>query len=78
MKRRYAGSSPPVSGQYPVPEPLVAARTKALGSLLIEKGYLSSDIIDKVGGVYENEVGPLLGAKVVARRGSTLILRGCS
>ncbi len=36
-------------------------------SLLVEKGLLSSDAVDLVSAVYENAVGPKLGAKVVAR-----------
>ena len=44
-----------------------ALRTKALESLLIEKGLLTTDIIDEVVQKYEQDVGPLNGAKVVAR-----------
>ena len=43
-----------------------ARRTKALESLLIEKGLLTTEIIDKVVQQYEQDVGPLNGAKVVA------------
>jgi nitrile hydratase len=45
----------------------VALRTKALESLLIEKGLLSSDVVDEVVRRYEQDIGPLNGAKVVAR-----------
>ena len=45
----------------------VALRTRALESLLIEKGLLTTDIIDEVVQKYEKDVGPLNGAKVVAR-----------
>ena len=44
-----------------------ALRTKALESLLVEKGLLTTDIIDEVVRKYEQDVGPLNGAKVVAR-----------
>ena len=44
-----------------------ALRTRALESLLIEKGLLTTDIIDEVVQKYEKDVGPLNGAKVVAR-----------
>ncbi len=44
-----------------------ALRTKALESLLIEKGLLTTEIIDEVVQQYEQDVGPLNGAKVVAR-----------
>jgi nitrile hydratase len=40
---------------------------RALESLLIEKGLLSSDVVDKLVAVYENDVGPMNGARVVAR-----------
>lgn len=67
MSAHEAGSPPPLPGQYPLPEVSVVARTKALESLLIEKGLLSSDVIDTMVGLYEQDIGPLLGAKVVAR-----------
>ncbi len=38
----------PVLGSYPVPEADIAARVQALESILLEKGLLSSDAIDKV------------------------------
>jgi nitrile hydratase subunit alpha len=57
----------PISGSYPVPEADIAARVQALESILLEKGLLSSDVIDKVVEVYEKDIGPMLGAKVVAR-----------
>ena len=44
-----------------------ALRTRALESLLIEKGLLTTEIIDEVVQQYEQDVGPLNGAKVVAR-----------
>ena len=42
-------------------------RTRALESLLVEKGLLTTEIIDEVVQKYEQDVGPLNGAKVVAR-----------
>jgi nitrile hydratase len=42
-------------------------RTKALESLLIEKGLITTDVIDAVVRTYEQDIGPLNGAKVVAR-----------
>ena len=44
-----------------------ALRTRALESLLVEKGLLTTAIIDEVVQQYEQDVGPLNGAKVVAR-----------
>lgn len=44
-----------------------AARVKALESMLIEKGVLTSSMVDRIVDIYENQVGPHLGAKVVAK-----------
>jgi nitrile hydratase len=43
------------------------ARARALQSLLTEKDLLSADAVDDVIATYEEDVGPLTGAKVVAR-----------
>lgn len=43
------------------------ARARALQSLLIESGLASTDAIDEVIETFEESVGPLNGAKVVAR-----------
>jgi nitrile hydratase len=42
-------------------------RTEALESLLIEKGLLSPELIEAVVSRYENDVGPMNGARAVAR-----------
>ena len=52
---------------HPEPQSTAAIRTKAIESLLIEKGLLSSDVVDKVVSTYENDIGPMIGAKIVAR-----------
>lgn len=52
---------------HPEPMSYVEARTKAIESLLIEKGLLSTDAIDARVQAYEQDIGPLNGAKVVAR-----------
>jgi nitrile hydratase len=44
-----------------------AARVRALESLLIEKGVIGSDTVDKVLSYFELEMGPFNGARVVAR-----------
>ena len=54
-------------GHNPEPEPYAALRTKALESLLVEKGLISTDAIDALVSAYEHDIGPLNGAKVVAR-----------
>ncbi|WP_151485092.1 nitrile hydratase subunit alpha [Streptomyces albicerus] len=45
----------------------IAARVKALESMLIEQGVMTTPAIDRMVEIYENEVGPQLGAKVVAK-----------
>jgi nitrile hydratase len=52
---------------HPAPPSPAALRTKALESLLLEKGLLSTDVIDEIVSAYEKDIGPLNGAKVVAR-----------
>lgn len=44
-----------------------ALRTRALEALLVEKGIISSDVVDEVVRMYEQDIGPMNGAKVVAR-----------
>ena len=45
----------------------IAARVKALEALMIEKGIMTTEAVDRLAEVYENEVGPQLGAGVVAK-----------
>jgi nitrile hydratase len=54
-------------GHHPQPLSPVEARAKAIESLLAEKGLLSSDAIDEVASAYEKDIGPLNGARAVAR-----------
>lgn len=42
-------------------------RVKALESMLTQKGLVATDSLDKIVELYENDLGPLKGAKVVAR-----------
>lgn len=42
-------------------------RTSALESLLVEKGLVTPEAIDKRVQYYENDIGPMRGAQVVAR-----------
>lgn len=52
---------------HPRPQSFWEARANALASLLIEKELLSSDAIDRVVQHYEQDLGPMNGAKVVAK-----------
>jgi nitrile hydratase len=47
--------------------PEIARRVEALESLLVEKGLVDSATVDEIVRYYEHDVGPLNGAKVVAR-----------
>ena len=49
------------------PESDEAHRTRALESLLVEKGLVTTDAIDAIVRMYEQDIGPLNGAQVVAR-----------
>src|SRR5713101_9914869 len=51
---------------HPEPESYAALRTKALESLLVEKGIIATDAIDALVAAYEQDIGPRNGAKVVA------------
>ncbi len=44
-----------------------ALRTKALEALLVERGLITTDVIDEIVRLYEQDIGPLNGAKVVAK-----------
>jgi nitrile hydratase len=43
------------------------ARVLAIESLLVEKGLIESSDVDRIVHRYEHDIGPLLGARVVAR-----------
>ena len=45
----------------------IAARVKALEAIMIEKGIMTTAAIDRLAEIYENEVGPQLGASAVAK-----------
>lgn len=47
--------------------PPQALRAEALESLLIERGLLTADAVDEVIATYNERVGPMNGARVVAR-----------
>ncbi len=47
--------------------PPIALRVKALESLLVEKGYVDPEALDRIVETYETKIGPRNGAHVVAR-----------
>jgi nitrile hydratase len=44
-----------------------ALRMRAIESLLIEKGMLTEAVVDRIATAYERDIGPMRGARVVAR-----------
>jgi nitrile hydratase len=52
---------------HPRPVSAVELRARALEALLAERGLVSTDAIDAVVELYEHDVGPQNGAKVVAK-----------
>lgn len=56
-----------VSGDHGSELSEIDARVRALETLLVAKGYVDPDALDKIVETYEHEVGPHNGAAVVAR-----------
>jgi nitrile hydratase len=52
---------------HPNVDPYVVSRVRALESLLLEKGILAPDAVDRVIQRYESDTGPMVGARAVAR-----------
>jgi nitrile hydratase len=56
-----------VSGHHPHEPSAIEQRVAALESLLVERGLVTTDAIDAVVATFEEDLGPLNGAAVVAR-----------
>ena len=54
-------------GHHPDAPSDLEARALALQSLLIEKGLLTAAEVDRIVAAYEHDIGPMNGARVVAR-----------
>lgn len=52
---------------YPVPDEHLSARVRALEEVLVERGLIPADAVDRIASVYEHDISPLHGARVVAR-----------
>ncbi len=52
---------------HPNVDPYIVSRVRALESLLLEKGILAPDAVDRVIQRYEADTGPMLGARAVAK-----------
>ena len=60
-------SPPPIAGRLPRTDVEIAARVKAIESIMIEKGIMTTEAVDRFAEIYEHEIGPQLGASVVAK-----------
>ncbi len=52
---------------HPNVDPYIVSRVRALESLLLEKGILAPDAVDRVIQRYETDTGPMVGARAVAK-----------
>ena len=52
---------------HPTPPSPVEVRAAALEAMLAEKGLVTGEFIDAIVSAYANDIGPMNGAKVVAR-----------
>jgi nitrile hydratase len=52
---------------HPNVDPYIVSRVRALESLLLEKGILAPDAVDRVIQRYEADTGPMVGAQAVAK-----------
>lgn len=55
------------SGNYPAAPEQLLARAQAIEALLKERGALGDDTVARIVAAYESDIGPLHGARVVAR-----------
>ena len=60
-------STESASHHHPRPTSVIEDRVAALESLLTEKGIVDVSVLDDIVAYYENELGPMNGAKVIAR-----------
>jgi nitrile hydratase len=44
-----------------------ALRMRAIESLLVDKGLLTQAVVDRIANAYEHDIGPMRGARIVAR-----------
>jgi nitrile hydratase len=56
-----------VAKYHPNVDEYIVSRVRALESLLLEKGVLAVDSVDRVIARYEADTGPLLGSRMAAR-----------
>lgn len=63
----HAYSGPVVPLETEKYDEYMTARVKAMESILIERGVVATEAVERIANIYEHEVGPHIGAKVVAR-----------
>jgi nitrile hydratase len=52
---------------HPAQQSAVEQRVEAIEALLVERGLITSDVVDAIVETYEHDLGPMNGARVVAR-----------
>jgi nitrile hydratase len=63
----HAFSGPVVPASTAEFDEYMTARVKAMEAILIERGVVSEEAVERISNIYEHQVGPQIGAKVVAR-----------
>ncbi|MDQ0799486.1 nitrile hydratase subunit alpha [Arthrobacter sp. SLBN-112] len=63
----HAFSGPVVPAATAEFDEYMTARVKAMEAILIERGVVSEEAVERISNIYEHQVGPQIGAKVVAR-----------
>lgn len=63
----HAFSGPVVPAASAEFDEYMTARVKALESILIERGAVTEEAVERIADIYQHDVGPQIGAKVVAR-----------
>jgi nitrile hydratase len=63
----HAFSGPVVPVETAQFDEYMTARVKAMEAMLIERGIVSPEAVERIADLYQHEVGPQVGAKVVAR-----------
>ena len=55
------------ANRHRTPPSEITRRVQALEQVLVEKGLVDSEAVDRIVDTYEHKVGPQNGARVVAR-----------
>ncbi len=67
MEIQDPGQPSPHAGRYPAGAAELDARARAIEAILIDKGLIGTDTVDEIVRIYEQDLGPMHGARVIAR-----------